>query len=201
MIEPKALSIDFETLSLEPNCALLSVGVVVFNPSKVQTYEEMIQTAPNLYMVFDTKDQREIFGRHFCPETSAWWDDQDDAARDAIFKHPNKVGYQSGLVSLVKWIEGMKLVEGVSKLWSYGAASDAVWLESACKSVGLKMPFSYREIRCLRTMAAEFDIACPNVPNTVKHHSLHDALVQAMWVQRIQAAKGGINAQLAQQAA
>ncbi len=44
----KAFSIDFETMSLRPNALLLSVGVVVFDPNKVQTYNELYSGSPDV---------------------------------------------------------------------------------------------------------------------------------------------------------
>lgn len=179
----KAFSIDFETLSLKHNASLLSVGVVVFDPNIVQSYKEMHDTCHTLSMTIDISYQNERYGRHVCPETANWWIGQNQEARDAVF---NTAGVEFGVAirTIHSWITGYMELEGADELWSYGAASDHIWFESACDALRLKYPFSYKKIRCLRTVAAELEVECPDVPQAINHHSLCDALVQAMWVQR-----------------
>ena len=185
----KAISLDMETLSLAPNCAVLSVGMVLFDLDREQTFEELAGTMPCFYAVIHPEGQRERFGRHIDPVTSALWNDQAPDAKRAIFDNPNKGHFQETMHQADAWMRWVMAGHGASQLWSFGSASDAVWLESAFKSVGIRFPVGYRDIRCLRSMAAELGVECPEVPTAIKHHAMHDALVQAMWVQRVQSTK------------
>lgn len=182
----KAFSIDFETMSLRPNALLLSVGVVVFDPNKVQTYNELYSGSPTLELVFDQTHQVEKYGRHLCPDTAEWWDRQDSTARGKIFEAPMRYEFAHGMRILREWIAAFAECNDATDLWVKGAIADGVWFEDAMRAVGLKSPIHYRKIKCLRVRADDTGIPCPVVPQALPHNALSDALVQAMWVQRTQ---------------
>lgn len=182
----RAFSIDFETMSLEPNAVLLSVGVVVFDTNKVQTYNEIFSESPTLELVFDQKGQVEKFGRHSCPDTADWWGKQSLIARNKIFEATVKHEFAHGMKILREWVAAYVDCQGVTDLWVKGAIADGVWFESGMRAAGLKSPIHYRKIKCLRVRADDTGIPCPVVPQALPHNALSDALVQAMWVQRTQ---------------
>lgn len=182
----KAFSLDFETLSLRPNAMLLSVGVVLFDPDKVQTYEELRNTSPTFEFVFDPAWQVEKYGRHACLETADWWAKQSPLAYIPIFNAKHKLEFKLGMKCLHDWIKGYSELDGAKDLWVKGATADGVWFEDSMRAAELESPIHYRNIKCLRVRAADTDVACPVVPSAIPHNALSDALVQAMWVQRTQ---------------
>jgi hypothetical protein len=68
------------------------------------------------------------------------------------------------------------------QVWSYGAAADIVWLESAYRAIGQQHPWTYKEVRCLRTVvevAKQAGVSIPERPSgMVQHDALEDAKYQ-----------------------
>lgn len=180
----KAFSLDMETLSLEDNPLILSIGVVLFDTDKVQSYKELYNDSPTLHLHLFQKDQVERYGRHKCQETANWWANQTERAQQSVFSAQNSQEFSVAIQALRYWLGGYMTQTGASQLWSYGSASDAVWIKSAFKAINEPFPFHYRNIRCLRTWAAELGVGCPVSPLSIKHNALCDALIQAMWVQQ-----------------
>lgn len=175
------VSADCETLSLNENPALLSIGAVVFNPYCKDTVESLRST-PTFSVVIDLKDQVERFGRHIDAGAVMWWLKQKDEARAQIIA--DNPEYLSGAMgAFANWIR--EVAGQNARLWTHGAAEDAVWLRSAYRETcpGVAFPIHYRNIRDTRTL---FDLmGTPEivVPGLVDHVALDDAIYQALRVQ------------------
>ena len=70
--------IDMETLSTQPNCVILTIGAVRFDP-KGSGVVERLEIRPTI------DEQTEEFDRHIDPETLEWWGKQsEDAINEAM---------------------------------------------------------------------------------------------------------------------
>jgi len=194
-----ALSLDMEGLAAKHTCpALLSIGVVEFDPHQVQTPEVIAQN-PSCHIFIALDGQTEQYGRVLEGDTLSWWMRQGDAARQLFEPAAEKVTLPTALVGLNRWINGLldqyadashqhsHAVERPDlEVWSYGAKSDLVWWATACEGTGVEYPIHYRSERCLRTLSG----ALPDVTRTaygVAHNALDDAIAQAAWCQRLHA--------------
>ena len=176
------VSADCETLSLQENPALLAIGAVVFDPHRNNTVQQLRGGWPTFSVIIDLKDQAERFGRHIDPGTIMWWMKQPDAARNQIIaEHPE---YLSGaLGAFANWITANAGPD--ARLWTHGAAEDAVWLRSAYRETapGMSFPIHYRNIRDTRTLFDIMDTPEIVVPGLVDHVALDDAIYQALRIQ------------------
>lgn len=153
--------VDLESLGLDEDCLILSIGVVVF--SKDSGIEQEGHWPLRL-------DQP---GRTVDVNTVAWWMQQEDAAR-AVFAadKANQYALRAALEDVSKAFDRDTLI------WSNGANFDEPILKHAFKQHGLKVPWGYKNVRCFRTIRAQYpDIIVPS--DGVKHNALDDARWQA----------------------
>lgn len=140
-------SIDIESLSLEPNALVLSVGAVLFDRHN--------GLGPEYYAAINGFEQQDMYGRHISYSTSMWWMNQAamDPATAAVFSAPMTVkAALEGLRDFIKdntgdWIEPYEV-------WFQGPQFDAVALGSLCQAAGIQVPWSYRTVCDLRTLLA-----------------------------------------------
>jgi hypothetical protein len=155
------IMIDIETLGTVPGSMILSIGAVC------------LETESEFYVKLDHTTQ---MGLTQDLSTLKWWAQQDSAVREEAF---------SGTTELRKGL--MDLAEGISKdslVWGNGANFDIVLLEEAYRSVRLPIPWSYRNVRCYRTLAAAFPhIKKPTILHA--HNALADAKGQAAHLKEI----------------
>lgn len=175
----KHISLDTESLSLNENPALLSIGAVVFDPHGNDTVESF-RAAQGFSIVLDLKDQVEGFGRHIDGGTVMWWLRQSKEAQQQVIS--DKPSFFTGaLLALSAWITQHGGQE--ARLWTHGAAEDAVWLRSAFRAAFLPFPIHYRNIRDTRTLFELADAPEIIVPGLVNHVALDDAIYQALRIQ------------------
>jgi len=170
--------VDIETLGKAPGCAILSIGAVAFtwdDPKPVGTFYRTVSLA-----------SCKAAGLVFDPDTVAWWQGQDQAAREAAFAGP--VDLATALGDLREFIDAERLRVVYHKpdpeVWARDPDFDCVILEAAYRAIGsTEYPWPYNGKRALRTLV---DLATRtglliNWPSFegVKHHALHDALHQA----------------------
>jgi DNA polymerase III epsilon subunit-like protein len=161
--------VDLETLGLSPDSAIVSVGAVVFTKDGIEA-----EGYWPLYL-----DQP---GRDVDLNTLKWWLQQDDAAR-AVFAEKNLFSLKSALEHLAE-----QFCDG-TRIWSNGANFDEVLLSSAYKQLRMRTPWSYKHVRCFRTIRAQYpDIVIPE--QGVKHNALDDARWQAQYLIEIMKQKG-----------
>jgi len=181
MGDRKVVMLDMETLSTKTNPSILSIGAVVFDPDGDLTLEAL-RASPTFYVVTDGSGQANL-GLDVDFPTIQWWMTQSAEARLAIFGDVPRVSLSAALRQFTAWYA--EHAPGC-EVWSYGAAADIPWLQSAYEHLGLIFPVSYRDARCLRTLAAVIGIERPEVDATAatEHNALDDALVQAIWLQQ-----------------
>ena len=172
----KHVMIDIETLSLQPNAQVLSIGACVFD------------SAGNIL------DELELFprfveGRHISTDTVLWWLQQNDAARMSIVspeRMPRKdVHHQleqfllsAGNEQLEPQDDGTPVARFTPPpIWAIGPQFDMVVLQSYFTD--LPSLWGYRQINDARTLR-QFYKGEWHRPR-VEHSALADAVAQATW--------------------
>ena len=168
------LMCDIETLSTQPNAAILSIGACVFDRDGVgKTFYRVISE--------DT-----ITG-HIDPKTVLWWFKQSDAARGEFTKGHGRPHTEvlSDFAAFCATESGGKELHP----WSNGAGFDIVILESAYAAANMRTPWKYNGPLDVRTIMWE---ACARVNKAegIEHHALDDAINQAKAVLKALHASG-----------
>jgi hypothetical protein len=109
--------IDLETLGVEPDSVIITLGAVKFNPFSDEE--------PNrgLYLRCDVEEQSEKYGRSIDDNTLAWWSKQKQEIQDEAFGDHERVNMDSLTKQLNKWCVG------VDYLWCQGPIFDYAILQ------------------------------------------------------------------------
>lgn len=161
----KHIMIDFETLSTNPNAAVLSLGAVALTKQGL--------TGEEFYVNIDGDDCKKL-GLHESASTVAWWESQSQEARDTL-----QVDKKLLLVAMTMFSTWVRTVGG-THVWGNGADFDNPILKSCYEALGADTPFKPYNGRCYRTIK--------NIPGMPKmqrrigthHNALHDAKSQAI---------------------
>lgn len=154
--------IDLETLSTEPNAAILSLGAVTFD---IDTRT----LGPTFYRTIEDKNG------HVSTDTVLWWLSQSKEARSVFSEKRIPLG--QALVEFDDWLATQYNPTEV-KLWGNGSDFDNIILASAYKRCALRQPWRYHHNCCYRTIRNLF----PDVPierEGTYHNALDDAVTQA----------------------
>ena len=170
----KHIMIDFETLSTNPNAAVLSLGAVAFTKDGLTDQE--------FYVNIDSVNCINL-GLHVSQATVDWWAKQSQEAKDAL--EEDKKDLLTALTLFSAWV---RHVSG-SHLWGNGADFDNPILKSCYEAVNVNTPFEPFNGRCYRTIK--------NIPGMPKmagrsgthHNALHDARSQAIHLLQMNAVK------------
>lgn len=166
------ISLDCETLSTQPNAALLSIAAVQFN-------RDTGVIGKHFYTLIDMSDA--IKYGHVSAQTLAWWlvaADTEQARLHLFTTDQKRPKLYFALQSLIAFIHECS---PNPRVWGNGASADITWLEHALYAAGegLSIPWHYKRVRDMRTLidAARLDL------DSVRHvnGARHDALVDATW--------------------
>lgn len=163
---PPEVMFDIETLGTTPGCAVLSIGAC---------------TAETDFYVEIGIESLLLAGLRIEPATLEWWLRQPGSCRRDGTDH--RLPLDEALTAFADFLPRDAL------LWCKGPAFDAAILEAAYRSVGILVPWSYRNLRDLRTALAML----PPVPDLPRNDRLHDALSDArhQWLHLQAARKAG----------
>ena len=174
------IMIDLETLGTDVTKApIIQIGAVAFElgedgPSTgVPFFRLNVNAASNL---------RAPFCREISPDTVAWWADTDPELLVEIMRGTG-VSLTTALGELGVWtIRADDKIEGV---WSNGATFDIAMLEAAYNQEGMRVPWHFRTVRDVRTMAmiAGDDPRCwqlGTITEVEREGKAHDALVDCL---------------------
>lgn len=171
----KFLSIDLETLDVEASAVVLSVGLCF-----VDTETGAEDCA---HFALPVQPQIEL-GRSISARTIGWWLQQSDAARASVymaFQNSDLAALQQGATAIARIIA----MHEVDEVWGYGASFDVSILESLFNDLDIEIPWTYKQVRCLRTAAALISGAQPKERVGTYHNALDDAVYQARWITNI----------------
>lgn len=157
------ISFDFETLSLDRDACILSLGAVRFDRNTGKT-------GARFYAVAEIENQP---GAIIDPSTVVWWMRQSAEAREGVF------GKESPRVPIYELLRQFVAFAGdAAWMWSAGA-KDAEWLESAMRRCEIQNPWKYWQFCDQRTLRNLFgDYIYPRDTGVV-HNALSDAVRQA----------------------
>ena len=177
------IMIDLETLSTNPNAAILTIAAVVFSldGKKVDDY---FYTGISMNDV-DTEPAE--YG-HIDPSTVRWWMKESDDARAAIV---NMTAVKSeslitALFELTCFIQRQAAHDDI-KVWSKGASFDLPILRSAFNRCRMDVPWGFRNERDVRTLIDLGQLLVGFNADDIrrtgpKHDALADARFQAKQV-------------------
>lgn len=173
---------DLETRGTTAGCAIVSVGLIAFNP--FADHVDDIFADDGFYTVVTMSSNVDAF-LHIDKDTDDWWAKQSPAARKALEAHKADKGS-----SLVETLNGM--VSYVAEhctprnalMWGNGADFDNPIVAVAARMVGFKLPWQWGN-RCYRTIKNLHEVfgtefAVPKKAGTVAHNALADAKDQAL---------------------
>jgi hypothetical protein len=158
--------LDLETMGNTSNCAIISIGAVMFDPSRDGL-------GPEFYEVVNIESCVEA-GLRLDASTVMWWMQQSDEAR-AQFNTTSALPLIEALGKFSQWF----LANAGECVWGNGASFDNVILGNAYKAVGLRQPWKFWNDRCYRTLKGEFKDV-PIARQGTYHSAIDDAKTQAL---------------------
>ena len=185
---------DFESLGLNEDSVLLSLGVLAFDPSDYDIVGDGVETTFNkllqqgLYVKLDAKDQVKNYGRTINASTLMWWTEQDEEASQVLKKSKFDIKLPDMENLLNEYLE-MNGVTRNTPVWSRGY-TEPMWYESVklnLNTYGSFRHYQYRDIRTLLNVSIEDKYLSRNHINTIehpvsfiKHNALHDVCFDAV---------------------
>jgi hypothetical protein len=158
--------LDLETMSTDPNAAIISIGAVLFDLAGIHY---------RFYHMIDLQSSTRS-GGVVDPSTILWWLKQGDEARLPL-------GNPS--TDLQQALDEFRFhISDDMPLWGNGSDFDNVILANSYKRLGMTPPWTHRQNRCFRTMKALY----PNlkyVQPAIAHNALADAEAQALHLIKI----------------
>lgn len=177
------IMIDIETLGIQSNSAILSIGAVKFN-----IIDEFVEDyGKNVFHAYINPTSCLEKGLTYNQSTLDWWKEQDKKAQDKIVKESSD-GSDIEYV-LQKFSEWLSINElDYTQVWGNGSSFDISILESAFRACNLPIPWKYYNVRDVRTIAwlaavKERVNFIERNKATLEHDALSDAIAQCKDVQ------------------
>ena len=163
--------LDLESLGTRPDCAILTLGAVKFDPYTVDKFGD------SLYFRIDVDEQLAL-GREVQEDTLEWWGRQAEDVREEALGEHDRISLESMYRQLNKFLVG------VNNIWCQGPAFDIVILENIYRQKGWPIPWQFWQIRDSRTLFGVH--GDPREKNKAGlHNALEDCVSQAQGVQEI----------------
>ena len=174
------IMLDLETLSSEPDAAIVAIGAACFGSEKFDP------TVDNFYAIVELSSSARAGGL-INASTVEWWMNQSAEAR-SIFSDGNR--YHIG-DALWRFQNFCGRAASCVRVWGNGAGFDNVVLRRAYERSGIEPPWAWRDDRCYRTLKnLRPDIPFEPFPKSIPHRADHDAINQAIHAQKILKAIG-----------
>lgn len=143
-----SIMLDLETVSTEPNAAIMQIGATTFDENG-----QLNHPTQSCNFNLRVSLQSALFaGLHMNPETVEWWKVQDALAKSAVGGDGECVSLLMAVRKFSAWYHGWKLKHEDVLIWSHGASFDIPVLKSAFNAVQIATPWHYRSERCTRTL-------------------------------------------------
>jgi len=166
----KHIMLDLETLSTQPNAAILTIGACVFDPHSKAPITEVFERG-----ILPSDAGK--FG-HVDSDTVAWWGRQTPVARARALGGTDLL--VDALSEFKQWATGPTIFYGDNIcVWGNGANFDQVIIRSAYRAVGLLPFWPFYNDRCHRTVVNL--IPKPLRPQTIRKGTAHSALDDAVF--------------------
>lgn len=164
--------LDLETLGTHPDCVVLTIGAIKFNPFTME------EPGNGLYLRLDIEEQLNM-GRSTLDSTIDWWAQQDSKVREEAM---GEEGYRAPVAELRKELN--KFLVGVEHIWCQGPAFDIVILEDLYRSQCWPIPWHFWQIRDSRTLFGVHGDPREKGRDQA-HNALMDCYYQAIGVQKV----------------
>jgi hypothetical protein len=163
--------LDLETLGTRPECVILTLGAVKFNPYTLDEPKD------GLYLRIDA-DEQIARGRTVQEDTLQWWMTQPEDVREEAIGEDGRVSIDDMYRQLNRFLVG------VNNIWAQGPVFDIAILENLYRQYGWPTPWQFWQISDSRTL---FKVhGDPRVKGRAGHHNaLADCIYQAQGVQQI----------------
>ena len=161
--------LDLESLGTRPDCAILTLGAVKFDPFIPDAFGD------SLYFRIDVDEQLAL-GREIQQDTLNWWAKQADDVREEALGEEGRVSLETMYRDLNRFCVG------VENIWCQGPAFDIVILENIYRQMGWPTPWQFWQIRDSRTLFGVH--GDPREKGKAGlHNALEDSISQARGVQ------------------
>lgn len=166
------IMIDIESLDTSPNCVILTIGAVRFDPRGMGVVEKL-ELRPTI------EEQTENYNRVINEDTLRWWSNQSPEAMEEAMGDRDRVSFAECMDTLYKFCWNRRAV------WSNGASFDVVAMESAWRQLDMRIPWPYYTIRDTRTLyeIAGVSLKDAKYKTMTTHKAVEDAEHQALVVQ------------------
>jgi len=162
--------IDLETLGTKPDCVILTLGAIKFNPF---TNED---PHSGIYQKIDI-DEQDTLGRTQDDSTIEWWGNQSASVQEEAFTEEGRIGLDKMTSEINKFLVGVDVI------WAQGPAFDIVILENLYQQLNKPIPWNFWQIRDSRTL---FSLLKKDPRKSIQqeaHNALADCYYQALSVQ------------------
>lgn len=166
------IMIDIESLNTTPDCVILTIGAVLFDP-KGQGIIDKIELRPTI------EDQTEIHNRSINESTLQWWASQSAEAQEEALGDRGRVSFKECMDQLYKFCWNRSKCA-----WSNGASFDVVVMEHAWRQNGQNPPWNFWDIRDTRTLYDIAGVKLKDGGHVTSHKAVEDAERQAVVVQQ-----------------
>lgn len=147
------VALDLETLSRQPNAAIISIAASLFDK-----YDEPLAVDYPTFSASVDATTCAFAGMHFDEDTVNFWANQSDEAKAAILDNET-LSIRAALESFINWLEFIKQPNPEAEIvvWTQGTDFDIPKIEWALQHVlGMKeMPWKYCNKRDARTYILE----------------------------------------------
>ena len=164
--------IDIETLGTEPDCVVLSVGAVKFDPYQFTTPHAKTLWRPSA-------DEQMTAERSVLEDTLQWWAKQPEHIQAEAFTEDNRVSLDAFFKDLNKYLVG------VDKIWCQGPQFDMVILENLFKQFDHHTNWAFWQIMDCRTIFNMMPVDPRKAIQQNLHSADEDAYYQAICVQGV----------------
>lgn len=167
--------VDIETMSTEPNAAIVSIGACLFD-----MYNQD-QKITDVFNVRISLESNQSLNRDISASTVMWWMRQSKEAQASLTKEPIS-NLKHALTQLRMWLDNAS--PKVTRVWAKDPDFDVVILSNAYKSIGDRWPLQYFMSRSVRTIieVAYPEDDMPDLRVGTHHDAADDAITQALQV-------------------
>ena len=159
------ITLDFETCSLCPTAAVMSIGAVAWRRDNLYSpFYNLKGGKQDPLSVFSCHiDLRSMFvnGFTFDEKTAAWWGTKMDEAKASLLSNDSYElpcrPIEVAVKDLFEWANDFKKEQGEQDicLWAQGADFDIAILRNICYKFGIHTPLPYTSFRDHRTFTYE----------------------------------------------
>lgn len=167
--------IDIESLDTSPNCVILTIGAVLFDPKGTGIISKL-ELKPTI------EDQTEVYDRIINEDTVRWWSEQSPEALEEALGENGRIPFKESMERLYKFCWNHNAI------WSNGAAFDVVACETGMRQTLTDypnpIPWPFYIVRDTRTLYEIAGVSLKDGGHVTTHKAVEDAERQAIVVQK-----------------